>query len=184
MQTKSGPISKLKEIPDKFLFGRLNLPSNAKKVILKTEKTIRMIGGTPTLQPDGIWAYRQNGKLTCVAFQAEDSTGKNVSSLLGKALLCQLCGDDYSLIRVDETIRDDDGRPTTKTRPARVDRLVVVFFYNADIPSVSACVEGVINCLNPVTHFASNVFSLPIDMKDIDAAVMPLQNIIYELLEI
>jgi len=162
---------KLKKKPGVYLLSLINPPAGASQVTLKPAKTIRLIAGEQTLQPDGIYAYRQNGRLTCVALQAEDSTGKNVSSLLGKALLSQLCNASYSLARVDEVIG-------TTTRAARVDRIVVVFLYDKSHTEVAKCVNGVVQCLSPVNELALNVFALPVDLTNDTAAISELQSII------
>lgn len=169
--TTSTPQEKLKKKPNIYLSSTINPPDGASKVTLKPAKTIRLIAGEQTLQPDGIYAYRQNGRLTCVALQAEDSTGKNVSSLLGKALLSQLCNASYSLARVDEAIG-------TSTRPARVDRIVVVFLYDKSNTEVAKCVNGVVQCLSPVNELALNVFALPVDLNNDAAAISELHDII------
>lgn len=172
-RTTTSAISqdRLKKKPNIYLSSTINPPVGAAKVTLKPAKTIRLIAGEQTLQPDGIYAYRQNGKLTCVALQAEDSTGKNVSSLLGKALLSQLCNASYSLARVGEVVG-------ASIRPTRVDRIVVVFLYDQTAIEVAKCVNGVVQCLSPVNELALNVFALPVDLGNDAAAISELHNII------
>ena len=171
------PIS-LKKKPDAYLRSAITLPAGATKITLKPPKTVRLIAGEQTLQPDGILAYRQNGKLTIIAIQAEDSTGTNVSALLGKALLSQLCNDNYSLIRIDEVISG------TVTRATRVDRIVVVFLFNESDKKVKECVTGVVKCLSPVNELAYNVFTLPVDLSNDPAAITELSNIVSRLPQI
>ena len=171
---KATPATKqdrLKKKPDIYLKGAITLPAGATKLTLKPPKTVRLIAGDQTLQPDGILAYRQNGKITIIALQAEDSTGTNVSALLGKALLSQLCNDSYSLVRVDEVISG------TSTRATRVDRIVVVFLFDESNSKVKDCVTGVVKCLSPVNELAFNVFALPVDLSNDSAAIVELSNI-------
>ena len=162
---------KLKKKPDVYLKGAITLPAGATKLTLKPPKTVRLIAGEQTLQPDGILAYRQNGKVTIIALQAEDSTGTNVSALLGKALLSQLCNDSYSLIRVDEVTSGN------ATRATRVDRIVVVFLFDKSNSKVTDCVTGVVKCLSPVNELAFNVFALPVDLLNDNAAILELSSI-------
>lgn len=176
--TSATTQDKLKKKPDVYLKGAITLPTGATKIALKPPKTVRLIAGDQTLQPDGILAYRQNGKLTIIALQAEDSTGTNVSALLGKALLSQLCNDSYSLIRVDEVICG------TTTRTTRVDRIVVVFIFDKSNPKVTECVTGVVKCLSPVNELAFNVFALPVDLSNDSAAIIELSGIASRLPEI
>lgn len=177
-KTPTSPQNKLKNKPAVYLADAITLPTGATKVTLNPPKTVRLIAGDQTLQPDGILAYRQNGKLTAIALQAEDSTGTNVSALLGKALLSQLCNDSYSLIRVDEVISG------TTTRATRVDRIVVVFLYDESNAKVRECVTGVVKCLSPVNELALNVFALPVDLSNDSAAVTNLAKIASELPQI
>lgn len=171
---KSTPATvqnKLKNKPDIYLNSAITLPAGATQLNLKPSKTVRLIAGEQTLQPDGILAYRQNGKVTIIALQAEDSTGTNVSALLGKALLSQLCNDTYSLIRINEVIG------VNATRATRVDRIVVVFLFDKSNLKVTECVTGVVKCLSPVNELAFNVFSLPVDLSNDNTAILELSNI-------
>jgi hypothetical protein len=170
-------VDRLKKKPDAYL-KQIALPNGASKVSLKPAKTIRLIAGDQKLMPDGIYAFRRNGRLTCVAIQAEDTTGKNVSSLLGKALFSQLCNNQYSLIRVDEV------HSTNAVKASRIDRLVVVFVYSASNGKVGNCVNGIVQCLSPVNELASNVFAIPVDLADDQCAIDALQSIVSGLSDI
>jgi len=153
MTSKASP--RISYLPDSIV-SALVAPAGTTAVALhlSASKTLRLRNSKTKLTADGLFAFRRGTDLTCVAIQAEKTTGQNPSALLGKALLALLCHEPISHVMVDVSALPGPkkgSRGPTPTRPKAdrtpVHRLAVVFLYDKKDRKVGTCVNDLITSL-------------------------------------
>src|SRR5687768_2384091 len=96
---------RLRHLPDQII-QRLQAPVGTTRVQLHNSapKSFHLAGCNRKLTSDSTFALQVDQRIVCFALQAEDTTGQNISSLLGKSALAMFCQDTARPITIEIAI--------------------------------------------------------------------------------
>lgn len=182
---------KLAELTD-LIVPRLTAPAGTNHVRLHdTAPKAFHLGPTGRkLTSDGTFAVERQGRLLCFVLQAEDSTGKNPSTLVGKACLALLCQDEARQVTVEREVppappTGKRGRP--QTNPQRestpVDEVHVIFLVDPADEEVCCCVRDLVSFFGNLNTFCirERLHVVEASPDNPEAAIAAVQGIINEI---
>jgi hypothetical protein len=149
-------------------------------------KTLRLRGTSHVTETDLTIAFKKGGQTVAVAVQAEHSTGKNITALLGKAYSTILARDSHHPIEIDT----NGGVPPKKpgagappklpTRaPRSLDRLVVIFVYDKADVNVARAVSGTVFSLQQLPYdVRPEVYHVAVDQANPQQGAADVQSIL------